>query len=61
MQIMLEDVIKLLKEVEETKTKLALIPHELVNKQYALLGAVDGVRECIRKIENFYERESYTA
>ena len=47
------------KEVEEIKIKQALIPHEQVNKQYAFLGSVDGVRSCLRKLEEFYGRESY--
>jgi len=59
MNVDLEDVIKLLEEVLESKTKLALIPGENANKQYAMIGAVDGVRSSIAKLKSFYGRESY--
>ena len=61
MNIQLEDAIKLLEEVQEQKTKLALVPHELVNKQYALLGAVEGVKSCISRLQEWKRRESYNA
>ena len=60
MNVTLEDVIALLKEMEQDKTKMALIVGDNVYKQYALIGAVEGVRACIKKLENHYGREMYT-
>ena len=59
MNVELEDIIALLKELEDSKIKLALVPHEFVHKQYAMLGVVDGVKSAIRKLDSLLRRENY--
>ena len=57
MHVDLEDVLKLIDELQASKTRQALIPNELVHKQYAMLGVVSGIEDVKRKLSNFYGRE----
>jgi len=59
MVVDIDDIIKLLQELEHNKIELALVPNDLVSKQYALIGSVEGVRSAIRKLKNHYEREDF--
>lgn len=57
MNVSLEDVIALLKELEDDKKSYALSPQDRPHDQYYLLGMAAGVKASIRKLEIHYERE----
>ena len=55
----LEDVIGLLNELYKNKQQVALVPHESVHRQYVNLGAAEGVKMAIKKLEELQRREAY--
>lgn len=59
MNMELQDIIKLLGEVESSKVKAALLPQEQECMTYYKLGQVEGVKSSIRKLESLLRRESY--
>jgi len=52
----LEDVIALLREVQDHKVTVALSANESVQKQYENLGVVQGVKISIKKLEQLLWR-----
>ena len=59
MTIELEDVIGILNELLEHRQQVALRPHESVHTQYVNLGAAEGVKIAIKKLQELNRREAY--
>lgn len=59
MTVQLEDVIGLLNELLSNRQTLALTPQESVHKQYVNLGAAEGIKMAIKKLEELQRRESF--